>query len=321
MKQILVLERALLARVRIREALSSADINLVEVESEQDAVISLQKNKDKLDLMIVEVVSERGHDFEMVRRIKSIAHHLPVVILTSSNKRSDFIKAVQAGAADYILKPFEDEFFRSRIYNLMIQRPVGLYQPKANELEALEKTPKTVQNSQKDIPEIEKNTFEVTHDSHSDFIGLLEEEKYRSSKGHYPITVFALVFHHEDDKEIALQADESAPHKVQRRKEYLAYSQSHFEDIRAQLWASDELMPMGPQAFYGILPFCNEEGFGRFKEKMLTYLNEESPESTLPEPMHWHVAGLTLSGKLHEPLGTEEIMELLKLEIQQIIAL
>lgn len=45
MKQILVLERALLARMRIKDALSSADIRLIEVETEGEAVLSLQKYK------------------------------------------------------------------------------------------------------------------------------------------------------------------------------------------------------------------------------------------------------------------------------------
>lgn len=300
MKQILVLERAMLARMRIKDALSSADIRLIEVETEGEAVLSLQKYKHNLDLMIIEVVGDRGSDFDVVRRIKSLAHDLPVIILTSSNKRADFIKGIQAGASDYILKPFDDEFFKMRVFNLM--RHVKEEVPHVESTPVAEERPVAGPHLGAEVRE--------------SFIELLAEEKYRATKGKYPITVFALVFHEENDEIYALDDEEAFKPRSKKEKEYLEVSSKYFEDVKAQLWASDELVHINPQSYFGILPFCGNDGFERFQEKMLIYLNEDSANREVYNKFHWHVVGLTLSGDLHAPLNASEILDLLKLEIE-----
>lgn len=304
MKQILVLERALLARMRLKEALSSAEVRLIEVETEAEAVFSLQKYKNTIDLMIVEVIGDRGNDFDVIRRAKSLDHDLPVVILTSSNRRADFIKGIQAGASDYILKPFEDESFQMRIFNLMRHRKEAV---STQEVQAPVSGPVEV------APVAGPHLGASVRES---FIELLAEEKYRATKGKYPITVFALVFHEENDENYSLDDEDAMTAKSKKDLKYLEMSSRYFEDVKAQLWASDELVQINPQSYFGILPFCGSEGFDRFKEKMLIYLNEDSVNKEAYSQFHWHVVGLTLSGELHAPMAAIEIIDLLKFEIE-----
>ena len=293
MKQILLFDRALLVRMRIKEALASANVKIHEVESESEALNMVQKLNGSLDLVIMDVAMDASNGFEVVRKIKELEHELPVVILTSSNKRADFIKGIQAGAADYILKPFEDEFFKARVFSIMEHKGTQAQQLTATAHQEVPKIPVAsapVQN----IPINELNPKQ----NELSFRELLKAEKYKAKKGKYPLSVFALVF--------------ESPGGPEGN-----FSEKHFSDIRAQLWESDEFIHYGPHSFYGILPFCHEEGFQRFKEKMQVFLNDEAAEREFYHKYLWHVVGLTLSNQEYEDLEIEQILELLKLEVSQ----
>jgi DNA-binding response OmpR family regulator len=289
MKQILLFDRALLIRMRIKEALATSSVKIHEVESESEVFNILQKLKGGVDLIIMDVALDSSNGFEVVRKIKEIDHNVPIVILTSSNKRADFIKGIQAGASDYILKPFEDDFFKARIFSVMEHEQIG------HDVDiALHRVEK-----QTHLPIItESMPVKKTEEARPEesFRELLKVEKYKAKKGKYPLSVFALIFETPDDR------DE-------------LFSEKHFSDIRAQLWESDEFVYYGPHSFYGILPFCHEAGFERFKEKMQVYLNEEAEEREFYHRYLWHVVGITLSSEEYEDLEIEQIVELLKLEI------
>ncbi len=307
MKNILVYERALLARMRIREALESIDVKLIEVESEHEAIQSLHKFKGKLDLMIIEVSSEMGSDFDLVRKFKGLYHELPMVILTASNKRSDFIRGVQAGAADYILKPFENEVFKSRIISVMMKSGV-----QSSVL------PVAPANAHATSYRLDEQTGELIRRSAQDsFLELLKEELYRAKKGAYPLTVFSLVFHLNNDHDLSFSDQGIHEPRTRLEQEYLNFARKHFEDIRSQLWTSDEIVHMGPQVFFGILPFCPADGYARFREKMISYLNDDPENKQKFGVFHWHVLGMTMDCDTGLDLKPSQIVDMMRLEIEQ----
>ena len=292
MKQILLFDRAMLVRMRIREVLESDAIKFYEVESESEVFTALQKHKGKFDLIIMDVTLDSVNGFDVVRKIKEIEHDVPVVILTASNKRIDFIKSVQAGASDYILKPFDDNFFKTRIMNVLNN---------THEFKKMASTapaPSTINKTGTAAPGkyLKKAEKLPAHlQETEDFQELLKAEVYKARKGKYPLTVFALLF--END-----------------RKQTAAFSEQHFADIRAQLWESDEFVLMNSHTFYGILPFCHEAGFHRFKEKMNHYLNVEAEEKAFYQQYKWHVVGVTVTNPEYDSLDSRQILELIKLE-------
>lgn len=293
MKQILLFDRALLVRMRIKEALASVNVKIHEVESETEALNMVQKLNGNLDLVIMDVAMDASNGFDVVRKIKEMEHDVPVVILTSSNKRADFIKGIQAGAADYILKPFEDDFFKARVFSIMDQKNSNALKPQAL---ANPEPPKPSMPSAS--APVKSAAVANPKQNEASFRELLKAEKYKAKKGKYPLSVFALVF--------------ESPGGTDN-----VFSEKHFSDIRAQLWESDEFVHYGPHSFYGILPFCHEEGFQRFKEKMQVFLNDEAEEREFYHKYLWHVVGLTLSSQEYEDLEIEQILELLKLEVSQ----
>lgn len=74
--------------------------------------------KNKFDLLIVDVMlqGESGVDFTDYIRKSS---RLPIVMLTARGEAEDRIKGLEAGADDYIQKPFEPKELLLRIHNVL----------------------------------------------------------------------------------------------------------------------------------------------------------------------------------------------------------
>lgn len=313
MKQILLFDRAMLIRMRIKEALAASFVKIIEVENEMELFTALQKYKSEIDLLIMDIASDAADGFDMVKKIKETEPQVAVVILTASNRRSDFIKGIQAGAADYILKPFDDDFFRSRIINILdnehslakrkpVQKSAEEVLDEMMEVKPAQRKEKGTINFAPEGSEVHmKSQLEdddIVHQEEIDFDQLLKTEKYKAKKGKYPLTVFALIFD-------------------QSNQEPKALSERHFEDIRSQLWESDEFVHYGPYSFLGILPFCHEPGFERFKEKMDVYLNQEAEEREHYQQCHWHVVGITIPAESSESVETYQVIDRLKSKIKE----
>lgn len=319
MKHVLVFERAMLARLKIREALSALDIKLTEVETESEAMQQLMRGRMPVDLMILDLSSEVGGDFDMVRRFKEVSHELPLVVLAASNRKGDFIAAVRSGATDYILKPYEDEVFKRRIVSLMTNHSPFEKVTKTNKKDKPVENIGTAKNKN-ETPSHEGYFFaDMSKATEKNFIGIFEEEFYRAKKGKYPLTVFSLIFHRLDDPDVDLEGYGRKLGNPEKRATYEAFAQEHFEDIRSQLWTSDEIVHMGPQVFYGLLPFCPEDGFERFREKMTDFLNHNDRLNFEFGKYHWHMTGLTISGEVDETLITEELLERLRMKMRAIL--
>ena len=63
--------------------------------------------------------------FELVRRLRDQAawSEVPVVMLTAKTQESDIVRALNAGANDYILKPFQPAELLARLRRLVKGRP------------------------------------------------------------------------------------------------------------------------------------------------------------------------------------------------------
>lgn len=71
----------------------------------------------RFDLVIVDVMMPLMSGYEVCRRLRQTfsAHQLPVMMLTAKNNVSDLVMGFQAGANDYLSKPFSKDELLSRI--------------------------------------------------------------------------------------------------------------------------------------------------------------------------------------------------------------
>lgn len=85
--------------------------------SANDATILL--SNFVFDLMILDVMMPEITGIEFAKKIKDSGAILPIVMLTALSEPQDRIKGLEAGANDYITKPFEPRELLLRINNLI----------------------------------------------------------------------------------------------------------------------------------------------------------------------------------------------------------
>lgn len=67
------------------------------------------------DLILLDLVLPDGHGFDFLRKRRTLGDTTPVIILTARDQISDRIAGLNAGADDYLVKPFDLSELSARI--------------------------------------------------------------------------------------------------------------------------------------------------------------------------------------------------------------
>ena len=83
------------------------------------------------DLVILDINLPGMNGYELCKAIRLLNEHVPVIMLTSMSALSDKIEGYDAGADDYIVKPFE---FRELLLKIraLLKRTISQYVPVGN---------------------------------------------------------------------------------------------------------------------------------------------------------------------------------------------
>ncbi len=81
-----------------------------------------------LDLAIIDLGLPKLSGIELIRRLRSADHHYPVLILTARDSWQDKVEGLDAGADDYLAKPFHFPELFARI-NALLRRAAGFGSP------------------------------------------------------------------------------------------------------------------------------------------------------------------------------------------------
>lgn len=76
------------------------------------------------DVAIVDLGLPQMSGLEVIRKIRAEANHVPILILTARGKWQDKVEGLDAGADDYLVKPFHQEELMARI-RVLIRRAAG----------------------------------------------------------------------------------------------------------------------------------------------------------------------------------------------------
>ncbi|QWW19745.1 response regulator transcription factor [Schaalia sp. 19OD2882] len=60
----------------------------------------------RVDLVILDVMTPTGSGIDLTRRIRGAGSHVPIILLTALGDEEDRIAGLEAGADDYVTKPF-----------------------------------------------------------------------------------------------------------------------------------------------------------------------------------------------------------------------
>ncbi len=67
------------------------------------------------DLMILDIGLPVLDGFEVLRRLRSEGHRIPVIVLTARSSVTDTVAGLEGGADDYMPKPFRFEELLARV--------------------------------------------------------------------------------------------------------------------------------------------------------------------------------------------------------------
>jgi len=114
-KKILVVEDEKFARDILNFTLSSEDYDISLAEDGLEALNKASSNN--YDLIIMDVMMPNIDGYEACRRLKAdeITKSIPIILLTGRAQKGDILKGVQAGADDYLLKPYKLQDLLNRV--------------------------------------------------------------------------------------------------------------------------------------------------------------------------------------------------------------
>ncbi len=116
--RVLIVEDSATNRLLLRSRLNQAYYDVVEAENGEQALELV--TSERPDLVLLDVMMPGMDGFEVCRRLKSSPEtlHIPVVMLTALDKREDRVTGLEAGADDFLSKPFDDVALMSRVASL-----------------------------------------------------------------------------------------------------------------------------------------------------------------------------------------------------------
>ena len=77
-----------------------------------------------LDAAIVDLGLPRISGIEIIKQLRLLGKHLPILILTARGRWQDKVEGLEAGADDYLVKPFQMEELQARL-KALLRRAVG----------------------------------------------------------------------------------------------------------------------------------------------------------------------------------------------------
>ncbi|WP_158904843.1 response regulator [Burkholderia sp. L27(2015)] len=76
------------------------------------------------DLVLLDLGLPKRDGLEVLRALRGLGHHVPVLILTARDAVADRIKGLDAGADDYLVKPFDLDELAARM-RALLRRQAG----------------------------------------------------------------------------------------------------------------------------------------------------------------------------------------------------
>lgn len=98
------------------------DYHLIHIEDGNEAI--KLANEINPDIVIADALLSAFNGYELCRMLKSSigTSHIPVILLSALNEKENIIYGLEAGANDFIVKPFDFDILKARLRNILQSR-------------------------------------------------------------------------------------------------------------------------------------------------------------------------------------------------------
>jgi len=100
-----------------------AEGHTVDIDGDGQAALDrLLASRAAYDAVVLDVMLPGLNGFEVVKRLREAGHFVPVLMLTARSRPADVLQGFEAGADDYLPKPFELQILLARLRGLLRRR-------------------------------------------------------------------------------------------------------------------------------------------------------------------------------------------------------
>jgi len=117
--RILVVDDDQAVREALRRALAMQGYDVELAGDGEEGLLKLRSNPNAIDLLIVDILMPRLDGLEVTRRLRADGSQLPILMLTARDQVADRVAGLEAGADDYLVKPFALEELVARVRALL----------------------------------------------------------------------------------------------------------------------------------------------------------------------------------------------------------
>ena len=115
---VLVVDDEARMRKLIKDFLSKENCKILEAKDGEEALEVFEENKDKINLVLLDVMMPKVDGWTVLRKIRSESK-VPVIMLTARGEEQDELFGFELGVDEYISKPFSPKILVARIQALL----------------------------------------------------------------------------------------------------------------------------------------------------------------------------------------------------------
>ena len=112
---VLVVDDESRMRKLIKDFLIQKNYNILEAEDGERALSVYQENKEKISLILLDVMMPKLDGWSVLRQIRQENKNLPIVMLTARAEENDELFGFELGVDEYITKPFSPKILVARV--------------------------------------------------------------------------------------------------------------------------------------------------------------------------------------------------------------
>ena len=112
---ILVVDDESRMRKLIKDFLMQKNYNILEAEDGEAALKVYEENKEKISLILLDVMMPKLDGWSVLRQIRQENKTLPIVMLTARAEEQDELFGFELGVDEYITKPFSPKILVARV--------------------------------------------------------------------------------------------------------------------------------------------------------------------------------------------------------------
>lgn len=120
--KVLLCDDSILMRRKLKESIELCYDNLVIVEAKDGQMAVDMYNEHKPDLVFMDIVMPVKDGIEAVKEIKLIDPQAKVVMASSTGTQANLRKAIEAGAYEFVQKPWEQATIENIVKKLLSER-------------------------------------------------------------------------------------------------------------------------------------------------------------------------------------------------------